>query len=71
MTAQSKGPCQLFRENVTQAIVAAGSWGIQDGFRGDLCVVRDLGISVLSAVPETVAVPVHLQHVDVVCQTVQ
>ena len=68
---QGKCPCQLFRENVTKAMVEADGCGIWYGLRGDSCVVRDLGSNALPAVLETVAVPVHLQDVDAVSEAIQ
>ena len=69
---QHKGPCQLFREDVTQAIVAADGWmGNQDGFRGGLWVVGGFGGGVLPVMAKAVAVAVHLQDVDVVGEPVQ
>ena len=59
-SGQHKGPRQLFREDVTQTAVATDGAGNRDGFRGDLCVVCGMGSSVLPAVPEAVAVAVHL-----------
>ena len=67
MYHQCDGKSILAREATTNG-------GRRKKYRGELGVVRsveDLGCGVLAAALEAVAVAVHLQDVDVVCQAVQ